>query len=803
MSAQRSLALDLLLEVFSPAVEPAFRARIVRSPVGSATRTFALQLNPADLEKIYALFGRAGKTSFAGAQDVAALARQVGEQLFRSVFAGEVYTAFRSSLEIARGQNKPLTILLRIPNDATSYELVNLPWELMHDGTEYLSLSPRTPVVRFLEYSQGTSSIQVQPPLRALVIISNPDDYEKLNAAAEWQRMRDALADVEATGLFQMELLERPTLRDIQRRLRVQEFHILHFIGHGDFDPKSQSGTLVLEDEQGLGHAIDADRIGRLLTDHTSLRFVVLTACESGRPLERNVFAGVAQNLVRHIPAVLAMQFAITDRAVQLFVGELYRAIAEGSAIDTAVSDARKALYLEGYPLEWITPVFYARSEENHIFDLGALSGQEQKRLRVAGLSRRAQIALAEDDHGLTFKYAQELESLGEREAARKLRVEAERVKNCIAWYEQGKTHMDAEQWSDALYNFRQVQAYRMQYRDVSAMAARAESRVLLSEPIAPALNDAYEDDFALMMNAFMEGRVVPVLGMGVNFVERPSGASWKNSKHAPTPEEIIEFLTVRTPSSSRTAMNLVNISQYITELSSVRVLYERLHSVFDRDFLPTAVHLFLATLPAMARMLGPVLRYPIIISINYDDILERTFRAAEEPFDLVTYIAEGPDWGKFRHTNHNGDSVIVQNPNEYTELDQRARVIILKLHGVVNREDVEQDSFVVTEDHYINYLAQSTLSNIIPKEIMRPLKHSHFLFMGVTLRDWNLRGLLQRIWDGRQNRDYPSYTVGAQVSSLEKKMWQRRNVDLLEIPLNFFVSEMAKRLRQSASKES
>jgi hypothetical protein len=29
---------------------------------------------------------------------------------------------------------------------------------------------------------------------------------------------------------------------------------MLHFVGHGGFDPRIQDGVLIMEDEEGLGH---------------------------------------------------------------------------------------------------------------------------------------------------------------------------------------------------------------------------------------------------------------------------------------------------------------------------------------------------------------------------------------------------------------------------------------------------------------------------------------------------------------------------------------------------------------------
>ena len=144
-----------------------------------------------------------------------------------------------------------------------------------------------------------------------------------------------------------------------------------------------------------------------------------------------------------------------------------------------------------------------------------------------------------------------------------------------------------------------------------------------------------------------------------------------------------------------------------------------------------------------------------LVVTTNYDDVLEQAFRAAGEPFDMVSYIADGEHQGKFRHTPPgSADPVVVENPNDYKGLLMDALDnpgtdwnIILKIHGAVDRIDKDRDSYVITEDHYIDYLTRTDVTNLLPVPIPAKLKESHFLFLGYSLSDWNLRVILRRIW--------------------------------------------------------
>src|SRR5207249_7940101 len=82
------------------------------------------------------------------------------------------------------------------------------------------------------------------------------------------------------------------------------------------------------------------------------------------------------------------------------------------------------------------------------------------------------------------------------------------------------------------------------------------------------------------------------------------------------------------------------------------------------------------------------------------------------------------------------------------TELSLERRTVILKLHGQVDRgPDREWESFVVTEDDYIDYLSRSDVAGAVPVALAAKLRRSHFLFLGYRMGDWNLRVILNRLW--------------------------------------------------------
>ena len=145
---------------------------------------------------------------------------------------------------------------------------------------------------------------------------------------------------------------------------------MLHFIGHGDFDPGRDEGVLALVREDGR-----ADRLVDLLRQARPMpRLVVLNSCSGATAGTGDLFSGTAAALVRGgVSAVAAMQYEISDPAAVAFARGFYAAIARGRGIDDAISSGRLAILGTGdRTLEWVTPVLYLRGHETRLFTLPA-----------------------------------------------------------------------------------------------------------------------------------------------------------------------------------------------------------------------------------------------------------------------------------------------------------------------------------------------------------------------------------------------------------------------------------------------
>ena len=256
------------------------------------------------------------------------LARTFGGKLFLALTTGPVGEGFRVAQGVAQGGGRNLRVTLSMTE---APELAAIPWEFLYDDPSFLATSARTPVVRCLEVERPAQPYEMTLPLRILAVESLPKGAATLATGSERALLTAALKTVTDLGAVQCDWLPDATLTSLNRQLRSQDYHILHFIGHGGFDKANKEGALLFEDENGLADLVGGDRLAAIVGERQSLRLVVLNSCEGARSDVSDPFSGVAGRLIeRDVPAVIGMQFEITDRAAILFAREFYTVLAEG-----------------------------------------------------------------------------------------------------------------------------------------------------------------------------------------------------------------------------------------------------------------------------------------------------------------------------------------------------------------------------------------------------------------------------------------------------------------------------------------
>jgi hypothetical protein len=288
------------------------------------------------------------------------------------------------------------------------------------------------------------------------------------------------------------------------------------------------------------------------------------------------------------------------------------------------------------------------------------------------------------------------------------------------------------------------------------------------------------------------DGKVIPFLGAGANLCDRPAGTAWvQGGPYLPSGTELSRHLARRNEYPGVDDRDLVRVAQYVDLITGGEAeLFSQLRAVFSGDHEPNRLHHFLAAQPARRRAEGARAIYQLIVTTNYDDCLERAFGAVEEPVDVVYYAAEHGEHGRFVHLDPGGERKTIPKHTDYRGLDLEQRTVILKIHGDFDADEAEDDNYVITEDHYIDYLAHGNLSKLIPAYLMARMRNSHFLFLGYGMRDWNLRVILHHIWS-QQVRKMGSWAVERDPDPIDREFWARHNVKTVEATLEDWIDAM------------
>jgi len=315
--------------------------------------------------------------------------KEIGQYLYNAIFQDSIEIHLHKSLTAANAEDRGLRIRLHLNE---SPELANLPWEYLYDVArdEFLALSINTPIVRYLDLPIPEPDMNLKGTVHILVIIACPTDLQShIDADREWQQFQAAFQELEAAHKVKIHRLHRATRVDLQRYLRQHKIHILHFIGHGQYNRNNEEGGLIFENSKGQAEFVSATLLAHLLKDHR-LRLVYLNSCDTAQASLLDPLSGVAQALVRHgAPAVVAMQTAIHDEKAIQIAHEFYLALIEGYPVDAALVEGRKAIFSTTGFAEWGTPVLFMRTPDGILWNADSSKEEIEKNQERLGAMQR------------------------------------------------------------------------------------------------------------------------------------------------------------------------------------------------------------------------------------------------------------------------------------------------------------------------------------------------------------------------------------------------------------------------------
>lgn len=268
--------------------------------------------------------------------------------------------------------------------------LLALPWELLHDGRKFLFQGRRpVRVRRSLAGVQGGGGAVPGLPIRILLVTARPED----ESCPYFDHRVSALPLVQAMealpGLVRIHVLDPPTFPALAGELhRAREagepYHVLHFDGHGTYDPDAGMGALCFEHPdddvlvEGRAHAaVYTDEMVRLLRE-CPVPLVFLEACRTAEGVQ--AAGSVASALLEAgVPAVVAMSHSVLVETSRRFVEAFYAGLSGGGRVGDAMLSAQRRLKEDpsrGSVLgagelrlqDWFVPVLFQGGDDPRLF---------------------------------------------------------------------------------------------------------------------------------------------------------------------------------------------------------------------------------------------------------------------------------------------------------------------------------------------------------------------------------------------------------------------------------------------------
>ncbi|MGH7304020.1 MAG: SIR2 family protein [Candidatus Rokuibacteriota bacterium] len=236
-------------------------------------------------------------------------------------------------------------------------------------------------------------------------------------------------------------------------------------------------------------------------------------------------------------------------------------------------------------------------------------------------------------------------------------------------------------------------------------------------------------------------------------------------------------------------------VAQYIADRYGRQSLYAEISKLFARTpLVPRATHDLFAAWASFRTSDGRQLPYPMIVTTNYDDLLERSLFAAQLQYHLFSYQADGLSQGLFYYRAPNDVVRVIERPRNIQTLgdDNRERYrefVIVKLNGGFDRQRHIPESYATTRLDY--WALAARIPDVLPAIVRDTLSMKPLLFLGSGLAAADIESVIRF-----SHRDHPGSRSWAVVQNMgEREYWRQCGVDIIDVDINDYARELHARL--------
>ncbi|SPF34268.1 TPR domain protein [Candidatus Sulfopaludibacter sp. SbA4] len=258
--------------------------------------------------------------------------------------------------------------------DEAATLLLSLPWELIHDGKGFLFQGKRgVRVRRSLPNRKPQPAVATEPPIRVLLVSPRPEDAGYIDHRVSARPLVEALSKL--GELVDFHILVPPTFQALEQELQRQTYHVVHFDGHGVYDPRKVLGALCFEDPSDCKKTdlVTADKIAGVVRDHRVPLFF-LDACQTAAAREDPTNSVAGKLLESGVASIVAMSHSVLVETARRFVAKFYEELMGGKRVGQAMLAGQQILKSDNFRgkvfnlelrlEDWFVPVLFQEEQD-------------------------------------------------------------------------------------------------------------------------------------------------------------------------------------------------------------------------------------------------------------------------------------------------------------------------------------------------------------------------------------------------------------------------------------------------------
>jgi len=296
----------------------------------------------------------------------------------------------REPLRAQSEDGVPLRVKIYSPHS----RITDLPWELLADeGGNFMALHPGIRLARSVPRRFKTPPLTVSPPLKVLLVLTNPKDEKLLNSYREIEAVKKGLESPD----FSWHICYEPTPVKLKEDLHSFLPSVVHYVGHAGIS--NGEGNIILHDESERTYWVSSSTLSYYLP--SSVRLICLSTCFTVPNYQILGLPHLAHSPGElNLPSCVINQYPLDEPAVEAFWTRFYAALIQHKGnINEAVREARLEARAQSDPgsADWASFSLVLRDQTGEALRISAHGEKDLKQRQASELQAQYTARLADE----------------------------------------------------------------------------------------------------------------------------------------------------------------------------------------------------------------------------------------------------------------------------------------------------------------------------------------------------------------------------------------------------------------------